>query len=49
MYSYVLIWHSQYGREEIDSFDTISEANLMRKEYRMAFGEGSITIMKVRR
>ncbi len=46
---FALIWHSQYGKEEIDSFDTISEATQMRNEYQMAFGEGHITIKRVRR
>ena len=35
---YVLIWHSQYGKEEVDAFDTREEAEKMRVEYAMAFG-----------
>ena len=46
---FALIWHSQYGKEEIDSFDSREEAIKMREEYRMAFGEGHITIKRVRR
>ena len=46
---FVLIWHSQYGKEEIDSFDTRAEAIKMRKEYRMAFNEGCIIIERRRR
>jgi hypothetical protein len=38
-----LIWTSQYGTEEIDSFDTWNEAVKMRKEYLLAYG-GSIRI-----
>ena len=45
---YTLIWHSQYGSEEIDSFDTREEAEAMKVEYRLAFNEGYITI-KARR
>ena len=43
-----LIWHSQYGVEEIDSFTTRQEAEAMKVEYQLAFGEGHITI-KARR
>ena len=45
---FVLIWRSQYGKEEIDSFDTRSEAIKMREEYRSAFGEGCIIIERRR-
>ena len=45
---YALIWHSQYGVEEVDSFDTKAEAQRMRAEYQMAFGTGRITIKRVR-
>jgi len=31
-----LVWN----REEIDSFDTLKEAQEMRKEYNMAYGGG---------
>tara|TARA_B100000214_G_C23857984_1_gene576682 strand:- start:174 stop:332 length:159 start_codon:yes stop_codon:yes gene_type:complete len=37
-YTWHLIWHSQYGKEEIDSFDTLEEAKKMQIEYTMAFG-----------
>ena len=37
-YEYVLIWHSQYGKEDIDSFETRDEAKRMQQEYRIAFG-----------
>lgn len=46
---YALIWHSRYGVEEVDSFDTRAEAQRMRSEYKMAFGTGYITIKRVRR
>jgi len=47
---FALIWHSQYGKEEVDSFDTREEAIKMREEYRMAFhNEGCIIIKRVRR
>ena len=41
---YALIWHSQYGTEEIDSFDTREEAEAMKIEYWLSFNEGYITI-----
>lgn len=37
-YEYALIWHSQYGKEEVDAFDTREEAEKMKVEYAMAFG-----------
>ena len=43
---YLLIWHSQYGKEEIDSFDTREEAEKMKAEYAMAYGEGYIEIKR---
>ena len=45
---YALIWHSQYGVEEVDCFDTKEEAGKMAAEYRMAYGEGSIVIKRRR-
>ena len=49
-YEYALIWHSMYGKEEIDSFSTLAEAKKMKVEYAMAFGgePGSIEIKKRR-
>jgi hypothetical protein len=49
-YKWHLIWHSMYGTEEIDSFDTLVEADKMRAEYIKAFGgeAGSIEIKKRR-
>ncbi len=47
-FKYALIWHSQYGKEEVDCFDDRKEAKKMAVEYRMAFGEGYITIKRVR-
>jgi len=44
---YVLIWHSQYGEEEIDECGTLKEAQFLRTEYQMAYG-GSVKIKKVR-
>ena len=43
---YLLIWHSQYGSEEVDSFDTREEAEGMKSEYAMAYGEGYIEIKR---
>jgi len=45
---YHLIWHSQYGVEEVDSCDTLKEAKRLQIEYRMAFGEGYFKIKKRR-
>mgnify|MGYP001200098099 CR=1 FL=1 len=45
---YTLIWHSKYGVEEIDSFDTREEAKKMKVEYQMAYGEGYIEIKRRR-
>ena len=45
---YTLIWHSQYGKEEIDAFDTREEAKKMKVEYQMAYGEGYIEIKRRR-
>ena len=45
---YVLIWHSRYGVEEIDAFDTRTEAEAMQAEYQLAFGEGYIEIERRR-
>ena len=47
-YKYTLIWHSQYGSEEVDSFDTRAEAEAMQVEYQMAYGEGYIEIERRR-
>ena len=46
---FALVWHSKYGVEEVDSFDSREEAIKMRAEYKMAFGEGCIIIKRVRR
>ena len=45
---YTLIWHSQYGKEEVDPFDTLEEAKQMQREYTQAFGgePGFIEIKK---
>ena len=45
---YALIWHSQYGVEEIDCFDNLAEAQRMRTEYKAAFGQGHIKIKRRR-
>jgi len=47
-YIWHLIWHSQYGIEEVDSFDTRTEAEAMQVEYSMAYGEGYIEIIRRR-
>ena len=44
---YVLIWHSQYGKEEIDECDSLKEARTLQVEYQMAYG-GTVTVKKVR-
>ena len=46
---YALIWHSQYGVEEVDCFDNEEEAIRMRWEYSMAYCEGTITIKRRRK
>ena len=46
---FALIWHSKYGTEEIDSFDTREEAETMKIEYWLSFNEGYITIKPRRR
>jgi len=44
---YKIIAISKYGTEEIDQAKTISEANYLANEYRMAYGpEFTITIKK---
>jgi hypothetical protein len=40
---YVLIWHSQYGKEEIDECDSLEEALTLQVEYQMAYG-GAVTV-----
>ena len=47
-YQWYLIWHSQYGTEEVDYFHNESEAKRMQAEYQMAFGEGYIEIERRR-
>ena len=32
-YEYALIWHSQHGKEEIDCFQNLKEAKIMKDEY----------------
>ena len=45
---YALIWHSQYGKEEIDTFKTRAEAQRMRTEYQLAYGSGYIEVKRRR-
>ena len=47
-YTWHLIWHSRYGKEEIDSTDSAQEAIYLKKEYSLAFGEGYIEIERRR-
>ncbi len=47
-YQWHLIWHSQYGTEEVDSFDSYREALFMQVEYSLAYGEGYIEIERRR-
>ena len=52
IYEYALIWHSQYGTEEIDCFQNEPEAKRMKKEYQsmLSFhrGAGRVEIKKRR-
>jgi hypothetical protein len=44
---YKIISISKYGKEEVDSAETMAEALYLAKEYRLAFGSGyEITIKK---
>jgi hypothetical protein len=42
--TYVLVWTSSYGVEEIDECDTLAEAERLRDEYALAYSEGTVTI-----
>jgi len=45
--SYKLMWSSKYGIEEIESgIESRSEAEYLQGEYRLAYGEGTITIQR---
>jgi hypothetical protein len=44
---YAIIWHSQYGKEEVDECDTLKEAHFLKSEYQMAYG-GFLEIVKKR-
>ena len=46
---YKLIWFSKYGKEEIDTAETKEEAEFLKREYMVAYGEGYIVIKRVRR
>jgi len=43
---YVIVGYSSYGKEDIDEFDTMSEARKMIIEYRMAMPTYSLKIVK---
>jgi hypothetical protein len=43
---YELVWTSQYGTEVIDEADDRKTAQYLRREYLLAFGEGSIVIKR---
>ena len=45
---YALIWHSRYGKEEVDCFDTLEKAKKMKVEYMMAFG-GEAGFIEIKR
>lgn len=45
-YVFVIKGRSSYGVEDIDQFDSLSEARKMIKEYRMAMPTFSLTIIK---
>ncbi len=40
MIEYAIMGRSEYGKEEIDTADTLTEANRLAGEYRLAFGAG---------
>ena len=44
--TFVIVWTSQYGREEIDTADTRREAEFLRREYQTAFHEGAVSIRR---
>tara|TARA_A100001011_G_scaffold291307_1_gene302888 strand:+ start:132 stop:284 length:153 start_codon:yes stop_codon:yes gene_type:complete len=45
---YALIWHSQYGKEEVDTTTDKNEARRLKKEYQMAYGSGYIEVKRRR-
>jgi hypothetical protein len=46
---YIIIGHSKYGTEEIDTADTMRDARYLRAEYALAFGSGwTITIRRAK-
>lgn len=44
---YIIIWVSEYGREEIDETDTKADAEFLVQEYQLAYG-GRVFYKKVR-
>jgi len=46
---YALIWHSKYGKEEIDETEDLKNAEYLKNEYTLAYGQGYIEIKKINR
>jgi hypothetical protein len=47
--TYELVWRSQYGTEVIDEAGDLKTAKYLRGEYQLAYGEGVVSIRKVRK
>lgn len=45
---YHIVWHSEYGTEDIDVFDSLKEAREMITEYRLCMPTLSLWIVKRR-
>lgn len=46
---YVIWGRSEYGTEEVDTAETMSDARYMVREYRLAFGSGWVLWIKRRK
>lgn len=46
---YSIIWESEYGTEEIDSFESYIEAAKMIKEYKIAYHNNGCFSIKCKR
>ncbi len=44
--TYELVWTSRYGTEVIDETDSKTDAEYLRAEYQMAYGEGTVRIRR---
>lgn len=49
-YEFAIVFNGSYGSEEVDSFDTMKEAQAMLGEYRLAYrnAPGFLSIRKQR-